>query len=247
MLSHALSIFFIKLAVGILPGLALIRIQDTGKTFFRLLIFLSFFAALLGLLLHFSRENWVLISFVCTMFVLFFSLARFNFEKMNFSILLVFVLGVITIFVQGFESSQVSGLHISFNLILGSLLMGSALLSMILGHWYLIRPRLSFHYLKRSILIFFALLIFRLAFILCTLFSQPEGLKLLIHRVGDILFYTRFLWGGMLPLFFLFFAYQCAQVHSNRSATGILYFTTGSIFMGELMADYLSFMSGIPI
>jgi hypothetical protein len=149
--------------------------------------------------------------------------------------------------VQGFESSQVSDLHISFNYILGSLLMGSALLSMILGHWYLIRPRLSFHYLKRSILVFLALLIFRLAFILCTLLFQPEGFKLLIHRVGDILFYTRFLWGGILPLFFLFFAYQCAQVRSNRSATGILYFTTGSIFMGELMADYLSLISGIPV
>jgi hypothetical protein len=62
-----------------------------------------------------------------------------------------------------------------------------------------------------------------------------------------MLFLTRFLWGGALPLLFLFFAYQCAQVHSNRSATGILYFTTGSIFMGELMADYLTLMSGIPL
>jgi hypothetical protein len=161
--------------------------------------------------------------------------------------LLALVLGVITLFAQDFENSQVSDLHISSNFILGSLLMGSALLSMILGHWYLIRPRLSFHYLKRSILVFLALLICRLAFILCTLLFQPGDYRFVIHRVGEILFYTRFLWGGILPLFFLLFAYQCAQVHSNRSATGILYFTTGSIFMGELMADYLSLISGIPI
>jgi hypothetical protein len=247
MLSHALSIFFIKLAVGLLPWLSLISIKDTGKSFFRLLIFLSGASAILSLMLHFSKECWILAVFAGVVWILYFALGRFEISRMSLSILSVFVLGGAGLFSLNPDQLEFSKGNVFLNFFSGSLLMGSALMSMILGHWYLIKPRLSFHYLKRSILIFLGLLILRMVLIVFTVFISSGSFQSLIRKTGEMLFLTRFLWGGALPLLFLFFAYQCAQVHSNRSATGILYFTTGSIFMGELMADYLTLMSGIPL
>lgn len=204
MLAFALSIFFIKISLGILPCLAWVQRKDTGTGFFRLLLSLAFLFGLLSLILYFRFSDG--------------DLGLDSFSP------LIFVI----------------------NFLLGALLLGSALTSMILGHWYLIRSKLSFHYLIRAVWISLILAILRLSFVLgVALVGRSEPFMDLIRQM-DILLLTRFLWGGVLPVFFLFLSLQCAKIHSNRSCTGILYFTTASVFMGELMADYLSFIHRMP-
>lgn len=250
MLSHALSAFFIKLAVGILPWLTLIHIKDTGKSFFRLLIFLSFASSMIALVIHFSPEDILLIVFIIATFVLFKSIGAFEsipIRKLVGAILFVFIIGTVVLANLDLDLSTSS--YISFlNFLIGSLFLGSALVGMVTGHWYLIRSRLSFHYLIRATLILLGLNVARLIFSSYVLFVEsPWNLTNALKSTGEMMLLTRFLWGGVLPLTFLILAYQCAKIHSNRSTTGILYFTAASIFMGELMGDYLSVISGIPL
>lgn len=247
MLSYALSIFFIKLAVGILPWLTLIHIQDTGKTFFRLLIFLSLASSIISLIINPSFEM-SLVVFIFLTFIVFLMMNRLKMKKIDWVILPLFIMGVVVLCSQDFDGLEGSYVHSFLNFLLGSLLLGAALVGMVTGHWYLIRPRLSFHYLIRSTLVFLVLSLFRVLFLGFTLFLEnPWNFANAVRRAGEMMLLARFLWGGVLPLFFLILAYQCAKIHSNRSATGILYFTTASIFMGELMGDYLSVICGVPL
>lgn len=250
MLKIALSHFFLKLAVGLLPWLTLIPIQDTGEGFFRLLVFLSLSSSLLGLLLHYfysDPEYWLWVALIVSLFISFLAIRRFQ-SRINLLILPSFILGCSVLAGQDFNGYNGSSFYLFLNFLLGSLLMGSALFAMVLGHWYLIRSKLPFYFLIRSVLVFFALALLRTGFILYTLFfEKPGNFPYLFVHVGGVLFFTRFLWGILLPVIFLVPAYRCAKIHSNRSATGILYFTTGAIFMGELMADFLSMISGVPL
>ena len=248
MLAQALSIFFMKLSVGICPWLSLISIQDTGKSFFRLLMFLSFSSMILGIWAGPRSPDLIRVLYGLVTFSIYCFLGRYQPKKMDRYWVLLFILGSLVIGFEAFQLSDEKTGVIFVNMLLGALLLGSGLTSMVLGHWYLIRPGLSFHFLIRAAGIFFVMAAVRMIWVMAMLSKFGQGsLWEVIQNAGDILFLTRFLWGGALPLFFVVFAYRCAKIHSNRSATGILYFSTASLFMGELLADYLTLMSRIPI
>ncbi len=250
MLKIALVHFFIKLAVGILPCLPLIPVKAVGESFSRLLVSLAFISSLLGFLIHdytFDLEYMLLIIFVITLFLLFFMIRRLK-SSANVLILVTFLLGVIVLANQNITGLKVSWIYSFLNFLLGAFLLGFSVVSMILGHWYLIRPQLSFDHLIRFVRIFFVLALVRTSFIVYVLFLEKSGeCKYLLGQIGGIFFFTRVLWGIILPLIFLIPAYRCARIHSNRSATGILYFTTGAVLMGEIMADFLTMISGISL
>ncbi|MBI1871443.1 MAG: hypothetical protein HYS07_09650 [Chlamydiae bacterium] len=236
-----------KLSVGVLPWLSMVRFQDIGKSFFCLLLFLSLFLGSLGFVLGGTLvHGWFFVSFIFLGLVFYLFIGRSEWERIPIFFLILFIWGSLALIFM--EDGKIGSAFFSqfLNEWMSSLLMGSALFSMILGHWYLIRPRLSFHYLIRACLIFLTLTIFRMMEVVGMLFLRKTGSWMdLLNGAGDIFFLTRFLWGGVLPIFFLVFAYRCSKIHSNRSTTGILYFTTASIFMGELMAGYLSEVSGL--
>lgn len=248
MLSQALGLFFLKLSVGILPWIALINPEDTGRGFFRLILFLSFASALLVLVLDLSLSQWPVMVQAAAAFVLFSMIKELKSTSMVRSILALFILGVAAIGSCGMKTGGLYSFHGHVNGLAGALLLGAALTGMITGHWYLIRPRLPYYYLKRAVLIVLVCIVTRIFANLAALMLQGRGLvEQWIRSAGEILLATRFLWGVLVPLVFVVFAYQCAQAHSNRSATGILYFTTGAVFMGELIADFISVTTGIPL
>lgn len=227
--------------------MTLIPLQDTGKTFFRLLIFLSIAFGILGGILQGLIGNIGLMVFIFLDMVVYLAINRLELEKIDLWVLPVFAVGVVVLVLGLGEEGEIS-MQAFLNLFLSALLLGASLFSMVLGHWYLIRPRLSFRHLVLGCLVFLGLSVLRMGEVGFALFLRGEGSwTKLFYQAGDILFLSRFLWGGLLPIFFLIFAYQCAKIHSNRSTTGILYFTTASVFMGELMAGYLTRMCAMPL
>ncbi len=250
MLKIALTQFFIKLAVGILPYLPFIPVKAVGESFSRLLVSLAFISSLLGFLscdYVFNSEYALVIIFVVALFFLFFMIRQLK-SSVNVLIITTFLLGVIVLANQDITGLKVSWIYCFLNFLLGALFLGASVVSMVLGHWYLIRPQLSFDHLIRFVRIFFILALARTCFVLYVLFlEKSDGWGSLLGQVGGIFFFTRVLWGIILPLIFLIPAYRCARIHSNRSATGILYFTTGAVLMGEIMADFLTKISGISL
>lgn len=137
-----------------------------------------------------------------------------------------------------------------------ALLLGWSLVTMLLGHWYLISPKLSFRYLVTFCRVLTAIVILRAVVVVASLmaarsvdpFVMPHPWSLLVDLGGQgMFFWFRVLWGLVIPLLLALMALHCARNHSNQSATGILYVLLMGSFIGEITALYLSVTTGVPI
>ncbi len=141
--------------------------------------------------------------------------------------------------------------------LLGSaLLLGWSLIAMLLGHWYLVAPRLTFRHLVIFCWVLSGLVILRLLSVFATIAAtaaveppvSPVPLQLLTGFAGQgMFFWFRLLWGLAGPLVLAFMALHCARHRSNQSATGILYVLVVGTFIGEVTAYYLLLTTGIPV
>jgi len=139
------------------------------------------------------------------------------------------------------------------NTFLSALVLGFTIGAMLLGHWYLIQPKLPIAELKRLTLLLAAILTLR--FILSSWGSLHVLLpktEIEIYRFlgGDtvgIFLLMRWVWGLIGPLALLYFIWKTVQMRSTQSATGILYVATVLVLAGETVSQYLSFFHGLPV
>lgn len=131
----------------------------------------------------------------------------------------------------------------------GGLLMGSVLLVMNLGHWYLVSRSLPFRLLARGAALFAALVGARTVLLLAAVAGSPnrEGLAALLSLERDALFFLfRVLWGIVGPLALSYFIWKTAEIKSNQAATGLLYVALVFVLIGELLSAYLTVATGFP-
>jgi protein NrfD len=133
--------------------------------------------------------------------------------------------------------------------LLGGLFFGAVLLTMNLGHWYLVSRSLPFRLLARGATLFAGLAAAR-ALLLGAAFAvnpRPEGLQALLSLDRDALFFLfRVLWGLAGPLALSYFIWRTARMRSNQAATGLLYVALVFVLIGELLASYLTVATGFP-
>ena len=131
--------------------------------------------------------------------------------------------------------------------LLGGLLLGSVTVAWLLGHRYLTASEMTIDPLKRASQLLFVALGARWGFLLVML-----SVGLLASGVADSdgAFSTRLAssWmplsmrigiGLVLPTVFAYMAWQCVRLRSTQSATGILFFTSLFVAIGELTSRYL--------
>ncbi len=137
-----------------------------------------------------------------------------------------------------------------------ALLLGWSLVTMLLGHWYLISPRLTFRYLIVFCQVLLGLVIVRLLLVGATLWSatavpeviEPHPFRLLVGFEGEgMFFWFRLLWGLAMPLLLAVMSLHCARNRANQSATGILYVLVVGALVGETTALYITLTTGVPI
>ena len=114
---------------------------------------------------------------------------------------------------------------------------------MLLGHWYLIVPKLDFRHLITFCWVLVAIVILRWAMVGVTLtaatsvdlMTEPHPWRLLVdlNRQG-LFFWFRILWGLVMPLLLAVLSLHCARNRSNQSATGILYVVVVGCLIGEI-------------
>ncbi|MFN2387703.1 MAG: hypothetical protein ABR576_15710 [Thermoanaerobaculia bacterium] len=135
------------------------------------------------------------------------------------------------------------------NSIAGALFFGAVLLTMNLGHWYLVSRSLPFRLLIRGAALFGALALLR-ALLLGLAFAvnpRPEGLAVLLSPERDALFFLfRVLWGIAGPLALSYFIWRSAEMKSNQAATGLLYVALVFVLIGEMLSSYLTVATGFP-
>ncbi|HEY7112871.1 MAG TPA: hypothetical protein VIA45_08060 [Thermoanaerobaculia bacterium] len=131
----------------------------------------------------------------------------------------------------------------------GGLLFGAVLLTMNLGHWYLVSRSLPFRLLARGALLFAVLVAARTALLGAAFAAgvSPEGLASLLSLERDALFFLfRVTWGIVGPLALSWFIWRTADMRSNQAATGLLYVALVFVLIGELLSSYLTVATGFP-
>jgi hypothetical protein len=135
------------------------------------------------------------------------------------------------------------------NAFLGALLFGSALLTMNLGHWYLVSRSLPKQLLFRAAVGFTALCAARMAFAVLVAILRPDsaGWDSLTSLDRDALFYLfRVLWGILGPAALSYFVFQTARMRSNQAATGLLYVALIFVLIGEILSSGLTVLTKSP-
>jgi hypothetical protein len=129
------------------------------------------------------------------------------------------------------------------------LLCGSALCGMLLGHWYLIAPDLSFRPLRRAVYIVFAAVALQGATIAGALLTaEPAGRHSLVAGHYGVSFWLLVVVAGLgftaavngLTLYF-------ARIRANQPATAMLYVLIITVLMGAVPAHLLYFLTRVPV
>lgn len=137
-----------------------------------------------------------------------------------------------------------------------ALLLGSALGTMITGHWYLVNHKLTLRPLQITTWVFIGLTILRTLMVFATVFilagsSQTTlattAKSLLDFSMSGMLFWARVGFGLVVPLLFGWMIWSSVKVRNTQSATGILYATIVLVLVGEAFSKYLYLFTGIPV
>ena len=131
-----------------------------------------------------------------------------------------------------------------------TLSMGGVFAAMILGHWYLVTPKLP----TQPLVLFARLLLVVVAvqivlFVVWLATGAGMGLPPFQPLVGAWAFFVwmRLLVGLLFPLVLSWAALQTAKTRSMESATGLLYIDVGAIAVGTILASGLYFGAGLLV
>jgi hypothetical protein len=134
-----------------------------------------------------------------------------------------------------------------------SLLLGTVTVTMILGHWYLVDTSLSIAPLASGARSFAAAVVARWGEVAAALFyggwatlrvGRPADL---ILSTNGLFFLFRALMGLGAPLVVAGLVWQTVRIRSTQSATGLLYVALILVLFGELVSEFLLFLTGYPL
>jgi hypothetical protein len=134
----------------------------------------------------------------------------------------------------------------------GSLTIGSFMVAMIWGHWYLVKPSLDEQPLNELALIAIASVGLQLAITAINAIIpvgtaiQSDAL-LAISLPENPGFWLRVGIGLIFPIALAYMAYTSSKERSMMSATGLLYIAVGAILAGEALGRGLLFVTGAPV
>ena len=132
------------------------------------------------------------------------------------------------------------------------LLLGVISYSMILGHWYLVVPKLSEHPLKVAAIITWLLLAVKIVWSAYSLYSNYDFFEVQTqlgagYAFNWMLLTMRVSFGYIVILGMSIFNWKLLQLRSIQSSTGILYAMMFFVFIGELVSTYIYFNYGLYI
>lgn len=130
-----------------------------------------------------------------------------------------------------------------------ALVSGSALAGMLLGHWYLVAPNLSFRPLRRAIDVVFAAVALQAVVIVLVVLTSGTTVRGELLWSGDAVpFWLLVVGSGIVfTTGVALLTRHFARIRANQPATAMLYVLIISVVMGVVPAHLLFFMTGAPI
>ena len=136
---------------------------------------------------------------------------------------------------------------ILLSLILGALVLGAVSIGMVLGHWYLVKPKLPEKPLRDLTFVLIVALILQALLLVPSLALPRESLVNSFDTpIGESPFFWMRVAGLGLPLAFTYMAYDSSGVRAMQSATGLLYVSMALVIAGEVLAKGLLFVTAVP-
>jgi hypothetical protein len=154
---------------------------------------------------------------------------------------LVGMLALATLAAGGGTESE---LLFSVQLVLAALALGSVNAAMLLGHWYLVTPKLSAAPLRRMMwLLLAALAVQGGAFVLAvaTVSSGPLG-----GPIGPLT-WLRLAVGILLPIAITVLALLASRAASLQASTGLLYIGLAFVIAGSIAGASITYLTGVPV
>jgi hypothetical protein len=129
-------------------------------------------------------------------------------------------------------------------LVLAALALGAVNAAMLLGHWYLVTPRLSPAPLRRMMWLLVGALVL-----------QGAAFALALTLVGSDPLDGRLAWltwlrlavGILLPLLAAGLAILASRAASLQASTGLLYIGLALVMAGSIAGASLSYLTGVPV
>ena len=157
----------------------------------------------------------------------------------------------------GLLAYQVSGPTWGFagpllSVLAGALALGLVSEAMVLGHWYLVQPKLPGRPLQELTFLLVAVLVVQGALLVLNAAvparEVPESTAVLAGSLAsNPAFWLRVGVGLLFPLALAAMAWQSSREQAMMSATGLLYIAVGAVFAGEVLARGLLFVTASPV
>jgi hypothetical protein len=269
MISSTFFFLFSQLGVGMMLTLLFISPRSIGNSFFK---FASLTAAiLLGVTLGFNflfpspvRDSQVPVFFLLASAGFMVAYNRIvDINKFDLALALLIAAagtGLLSIAADSLAFSRLMTLGgwenwiLLLNHLAATALLGSVMLTMVFGHWYLVVPRLSIDPLKRLTKILMAAIGIRIATIVVSFVvlqlkqSIPLGAVLneLLVQQG-IFFWPRVIFGVLVPIVLTAMIWSTVKIQHTQAATGLLYLAVVALLFGEFFSKFLLFAVSIPL
>jgi hypothetical protein len=245
--------FLLSLALGVGFFSFLANTKETGAGFLKIVSGLCGSSSLVALILHLTYGSYLdklsILYYVSLISFLLIYLGHRD-EKSVFMWILFGVHNIaltILLFIMNNENFQ--EFFFSFTSVM---FLGSVTYHMVMGHWYLVTPRLSEKPLKIALYFMWIFMAVKCVwtgigylgssdfFINGTVSGGGYAFNwmMLLMRTG---------WGYVVLGIMSYFAYRLVAMRSIQSATGMLYAMTFFVFVGELVSNYMFYQYGVHI
>lgn len=127
-------------------------------------------------------------------------------------------------------------------IILTSFLLGNIVFCMLLGHWYLVVPKMNEMILYKSFRFFFLALFMRFILSCWPIVTNSLSWQQFYAQASSwdwMIFLMRYLWGYVMLALLGYFTRKLILMRSLQSATGVLYVMVFFVFIGEMIGLYM--------
>lgn len=253
MVKKIAEFYLISLALGAGIFSPLASSKLTGHGFLKLLHTICLGALFIGLAVHFSKVGLFSVpNYIYAFGLLALSLTiSLHKDQKSFSMWIIYLLQNTALIYLLFLFADKNLNQFLFYLS-SSLFLGIVTYTMILGHWYLVVPKLTEKPLLHATYFFWSILVFKIVWSLFNLSDQWDYFANPENFIGDFSFawlmiVMRFVWGYLIMAIMSYYTWRLIRMRSIQSATGVLYVMTFFVFIGELISSFLQSKYGILI
>jgi len=248
---NLLVYFLTSLSIGLIIFSGLANPKKTGEGFFQLIYSLSGSGLFISFVAMISIKGYYSSYLLLLLFSSLICLLLRTIQKDHKSVSMYFLQFIIIAFgisyLNFFFGYNYSSLIITSSSLL---LLGIVTYSMVMGHWYLVTPKLSAKPLINATYITWFLIFFKLCI---SIYFYFQNQKLFTEGTAAgggyafnwIMLIMRYVWGYLILFVMSVFAFKLLKIRSLQSATGILYAETFFVFVGELISMYYFFANGV--